>query len=444
MFGIGMEDHRPSLIIDGVAEEQQTMSVKKTFWPFFTSNLNLGYWLVGVLLAVMDLDITTAVIVVLLGNLIASIPPSLLALMGPRTGLTQMESSRASFGKRGIIAPSIINWISCIGWDAINNVPSAAAFVGFAALVGFGMPFWVALLLLVISQMIIGIYGHDLVQAVQKWMGLALFITFAAIGIFTAQHGSFYAMADKHVTVQAFVLGVALIASVNMSWSPYASDYTRYLPRSTPGRAIFWRVFLGMFVSAVLMELIGVITASQITDQTPAGIMEAIKSSSGIFAPIALLIIALSSIPVNAINDNTGAYSLISAGIRIRRQFSAVIASLIGFALAVYGAGQFTTFLENILLLVIYWIAPWGAIVLVDWFYRKEAVDYPTGWASGATVWVISTVGTIALFPATTYYTGPVARALDGLDIGYYVGFVVAGLWYWLLLKARSRKANLA
>jgi purine-cytosine permease-like protein len=41
----------------------------------------------------------------------------------------------------------------------------------------------------------------------------------------------------------------------------------------------------------------------------------------------------------------------------------------------------------------------------------------------------------IALFSASPVYTSPVAKLLGGVDIGYYVGFVVAGAWYWLALR---------
>jgi hypothetical protein len=35
----------------------------------------------------------------------------------------------------------------------------------------------------------------------------------------------------------------------------------------------------------------------------------------------------------------------------------------------------------------------------------------------------------------TSIIVGPIATALDGADIAFYVGFVVAGILYWVLRR---------
>jgi NCS1 family nucleobase:cation symporter-1 len=160
---------------------------------------------------------------------------------------------------------------------------------------------------------------------------------------------------------------------------------------------------------------------------------------TGGFAPLALFAVAISSIAVNSQNDYTAAYSLISAGVRLPRYLSAIVTASLGFVLAVAGAGQFATLFSNYLVVLIYWIAPWAGIVLADWYLCRSGNESGVrGWGLGASVFVVVTGLTIALFSSTSVYTGPIARQLGGTDIGYIVGFFAAGGAY-VLLRPRAR-----
>jgi NCS1 family nucleobase:cation symporter-1 len=73
---------------------------------------------------------------------------------------------------------------------------------------------------------------------------------------------------------------------------------------------------------------------------------------------------------------------------------------------------------------MVYWEFPWMAIVLVDWAMSdKLSFKFSEGWSIGATIWCMTTIITFALFPASDLYTGPIAKMLGGVDIGYYVVF---------------------
>ena len=439
MFTVRMEDHRPALIDNGVHVDDQVMPLNRSFWAFFTVNLVLPFWVVGILVITLGMDFWSGLLVIVIGNAVGAGLTAVLATMGPKTRLSQMESSRASFGKAGTRIPSFLNWITCIGWDVVNNVPSAAAFVGFFAMLGAHLPFWLCLSFLALVQVVIGFYGHHMVQWIEKSLGFALLITFAVVGIVAiTKMGSI--PVDKPFSFKSFLLTLGIVISCVVAYSAYASDYTRYLPSETPTKSVFWRVFLGLFLSSGLLEGFGSVTAGAVVQATPQGLMDAITANTGVFAPIALLLVAISCIPQNAMNDNSGAYSLISAGVRIPRHLSAVIAGVIAFILALWGSGQFVSLLENFLLLLLYWLFPWIAIVLVDWFMgEKSSFKFSHGWSVGATIWAVVTILTMALFPATDLYTGPIAKLLGGVDLGYYVGFGAAGLLYWLVIKNKTK-----
>lgn len=434
-----MESVSPAVVEQGVSGADQTMTIEKVFWSHVTPNLLPAAWVVGVLLPLLGLDIWAGLLAIVVGNLIGALPVALAGLMGPRTGLTQIEVSRFAFGKAGARFPAAINWLMCLGWDAVNNVPSAIALLALAGLAGLHVPFWLALAALVAIQILIGVYGHHLVQDVQKYVGYALLLAFAIIGFLAFSNGGGMAVAASPVSPGMIVLAISIVASYNFGWAAYASDYTRYLPAATPRRAIFWRTFLGLAFSAGLVELFGLLTAALVANPTPGAVIEMVTQLTGSFAPLALLTIGVSAIPSNALNDNTAAYSLITAGLRIPRHVAAVVIGVVSFVLSVYGSGQYTELYTNFLLLMVYWVAPWSAIVLTHWFLNRQTAPrvYPLGWTRAATIFVVVTAATIGLFAATPLYTGPIAVALGGVDIGYFVGFAAAAALYAAAVRLR-------
>jgi NCS1 family nucleobase:cation symporter-1 len=444
--GIRVEDTGTAIVEGAVHEDQRSMPLDHVFWSHFSRNLGPSGWVIGILAATLGLGFWWGLAAIVIGNLLGSVPVAFCALMGPQTGLTQMEDSRFAFGRAGTRLPSFINWICCVGWDAVNNVPSTIALIALLALTGATLPFWLGLALLAGLQMIGSVYGHDVVQMVQKVLGYVLLVVFGIIGYLAVAHGGSIAAPAQPITLATFLLGISLVASFNLGWAPYSADYTRYLPPSTAPAKIFTLSFLGMFSSGLLIEIAGLLTASAIPDTTPGALITSITTLTGGFAPLALFAIAISSVAVNSQNDNTAAYSLISAGVRLPRYLSAIVTGALGYVIAVAGAGQFALLYSNYLVVLVYWIAPWLGIMLADWYlHRKNGLEtsYEPGWSVGASIFVVVTVATIALFSSTSVYTGPIAKLLGGTDIGFFVGFfVAAGVYIALRSPKRSYAAT--
>jgi NCS1 family nucleobase:cation symporter-1 len=394
----------------------------------------------GALVAGIGLDFRTGLLALVVGNILGALPVGLNATIGPRTGLTQIEISRFSFGRTGTRVPATLNWISAVGWDAVNNVPSVLALVALGARFGLTLPFWLGLAALVAIQLTASMYGHHVVQVLAKYVCYVLIVVFAITGIVAVAAGGSFAAARGTVTPTMFLLAVSMVAGFNIGFAPYSSDYTRYLPRATKPQTIFALSFGGLTASAFALEVCGLLTASRLHDLSPAGVIDGIGKLTGPFGPVALIAIAVSAVAINSINDNTAAYSLISTGVRIPRHVSAIVTSLCGFALAAAGAGKFAELFANYLLLLLYWIAPWAGIVLADWLLYRGRRAAPA-WGTGAAIFAVVTPLTIALFSATEIYTGPIAKFLGGADIGFFVGFFAASAAYLVLERRRSVSA---
>jgi NCS1 family nucleobase:cation symporter-1 len=437
MAKIRMERTQHSLVTDGVLEHEQTLAAGKPFWVLLVGSIGVSTWLMGVLLAGMGLDFTNAMFVLLFGSIVSAMLPALTSILGPLTRLSQMEAGRFSLGRTGKKLPAFLNWLNAIGWDVINNVLSAAALVAFLNWFGVPAPLWVALGVLVGIQLAIGVYGHHVIQETSKYTGILLGIIFVVIGLIAIHKTGGVPIADKPSSLKDILLGFVLLVAFGAGgWTTYSADYTRYLPTGTPSRIVFLSIFSSIFLALFVLSFFGYMTTSMIAEQTPEGVMRGLQGVAGNFAPFVLFLIAFNSIPVNAINDNSAAYSLMSAGFKFSRPISAIIGAVIGYIICLFADNSFVDFFENFLFLFFHWVAPWSAIILVHWFTigRKEQVT-PSGITRGCVIFVAVSALSILLFSANSLYTGLLSEAVGGVDIGPYIGFVTAGLVYYASLR---------
>lgn len=437
-----MERTQHSLITEGVLEHEQTLSVERPFWVFFMANIGIAYWLIGDVVASMGLSFSDGMFALFVGSTLGALLPAILAIMGPTSRLSQVEAGRFSLGKEGKKLPAFLNWTGCIGWDVIGNILSAAAFVALLKVFHVDMPTWLALGVLIGIQLLIGVYGHHLIQDIAKYTGGLLGLFFVIIGII-AMHKTSFVNPEHPAAFKDVVSAITLLMACNISWAPYATDYTRYLPVKTSNRKIFLAVFSGLFLSLFLLALFGFMTASTIQQQTPTGVMKALQDLSGRFSPLILVFIAFNSIANNAVNDNSAAYSLMSAGLKLSRPVSTIFGGILGYVVCLLATDTFISFFENFLFLFAHWIAPWSAIVLVHWFMKSnKKQSTPSGITSGFVIFFVVSALSIGLFSANSLYTGLLSESVGGVDMGPYIGVFTAAISYyaWLKLSAPSRK----
>ncbi len=286
MANIRMEKTHHSLITDGVSEQEQTLKTNKPFWVFFVGNIGIPTWLMGVLTAGMGVNFADAMFVIVLGNFVGSLIPASVAILGPKSRLSSMESGRFALGSFGKRIPAFLQWIACVGWDCINNLMAASALVLFCVITGISTPLWVVLLVVIGIQMLIGIYGHHVVQDTSKYTGILLGVAFLAIGLIAMHQTPSAPIISAPTQLKDLLSAFVLIVAFNLAgWTTWTADYTRYLPKKTPSKTVFLIIFAPIFVSSIVLMFFGYITAAAVTDQTPDGIMKALQGLSGHFAP---------------------------------------------------------------------------------------------------------------------------------------------------------------
>jgi nucleobase:cation symporter-1, NCS1 family len=128
------------------------------------------------------------------------------------------------------------------------------------------------------------------------------------------------------------------------------------------------------------------------------------------------------------------------------RMVTATIITLIGLAIALFAAGNFLTNYTNFILLLLYVLVPWTAINLVD-FYLVRHGEYDVNaffTAEGGIYGRFNkpAIGCYVLgiliqlpFVSTELYTGPIAKALGGVDLSWIVGLTVISPVYYVLAQ---------
>ena len=213
---------------------------------------------------------------------------------------------------------------------------------------------------------------------------------------------------------------------------------------------VFWWTVLGLTLAAGWVEILGLLVADKATDGGAVDTINTVLSGTPL-AALAMLAIGIGTIAVNAMNDYTGSLSLQAAGIRVPRVYSAILVAVLGFGVTLWlNAGDLVGKIENILLFLSYWIAPWAAVVLADWRLRRgratvsRLVDFGS-LHSGTLALASLIVGFIVSLPFQQSSLGEDLRKSTGLpinaisddvlhyaDLAYVVGFAVAFVIFWI------------
>jgi NCS1 family nucleobase:cation symporter-1 len=422
--------------------------VHRMFTVWFTPNMELSGVFTGTLAVAFGLGFKLGLLAIVAGTIIGSLPVAILCTWGPKTGVAQVPLARLPFG-RTIVLPGTVQWLSSIAWDALVGL-----FGGEAAQLLLHVPFWLGVAIVLTLEGIVSVYGYEFVHRLQSWGSAILIVLFAVLTVRIFQHH----VVLPHDTVHggalagAFVLMVTVSVSEGISWATYASDYSRYMKPASSKAAIFWLTLAGLTASYVWVETIGLAGASVLGTQTAAGVRTLM--GGGLLGVLALIAIVFGAIASNSMNDYTGSLAFQAMGARVKRPVIAAAVAVLAFAAILWmNAGDTSGKFENLLLFIGYWIAPFCAIVMIDWRYAKDR--YTPAFLSGALAFrnlgsgwpalVAFVVGFAAMVPFmdTSIVVGPVAKALDGADLAFYVGFVVTGIVYYLLRKLAAGSPRL-
>src|SRR3954470_22945225 len=195
------------------------------FWTWMSPNLEFATIFVGVI-SVLFFQQTfgQAVAAIVLGTALGSTTHGILSARGPSMGVPQMVLSRIGFGYGGNILPAGLNAVVAgIGWFAVNSVSGALALATLTKL-----PDLLCLVIVVLAQVAVAFFGHNLVQAFERYAFPVLGLIFVITSVVILSKGH-YGGATPGVVggVGSFLISVGATFGYAAGWNPYATDYTR-------------------------------------------------------------------------------------------------------------------------------------------------------------------------------------------------------------------------
>jgi NCS1 family nucleobase:cation symporter-1 len=384
-----------------------------------------------------------------LGTLAAALILGLLSNTGPRSGEPQIVYTRRIFGLRGSYLGAGLTLFIAIGWFAVDCVIAAQA---GAQLIGGGNR-WITLglvLLIATISVAVAILGHETIKVLATYGAIAFAALSLALFIFLAPQ--FHWTQGPVVTGSdypgAFVLGFMTCFALVASWYPFASDYSRYLPRSSSTRAVTLWAGAGVVLPMLLLGLFGLLLPTiDVRLASDQGVLAVISRHAPAWVAVPFFaFVVLGEVWANYFDVYTAGLVTLAMGFRLRRWQTALGCGLLGTALASYAVliSDFHLAYEDFLILTYLWAPAWAAVVLLTFFFF-EAKPRPrlalAAWLSGTAASLVfvnydnlfsNLVGT------PKFFNGGLVSALHGADLSGLVSVAAAAAVYWTGRRVRS------
>src|SRR3954466_4436462 len=436
-------------------------------WIWAGANIAPVNWALGALGIILKLGLMETLAVIVIGNLVGCAIFASFTVMGHKTGVNQMVLSRSSFGVRGAALPSILMFLMTLGWIGVNTYFPVK--ISMAILGQFGVPdTWLIeiliMTLVMVLQVLIGVYGFYAIRTFEKYtvpptiavMVLMSVLAWTQLGV--VNWGLTTSLPPGAHLAMLTLLMTAIGVGWGISWVTWASDYSRFVPKSVSSRTVFWYSYVGMLVPSVWLAALGATIASTTLDTDPAKMVSAVFG--GPTSILVLLMVLHGPIASNILNVYSAALAALSAGFNFSRVALAAIVGVAGYLVTLYFifAPSFAKAFDNWMISLLLWMSPWAGVVLADFFLmRNDKIDVaelykaPETSAYGDINWsgiIAFLAGLVAgwsvqdgLVPALQ---GPISTGLlGGADLSWLFGIIVAGGLY-LALSQRAVGATVA
>jgi NCS1 family nucleobase:cation symporter-1 len=413
------------------------------FYVWFAAGLNFPIMVLGFSAAWFGLSLTAAVTAVIAGAAVGSLLMGVLSRMGVHLGVPQQMQARGPLGFVGNLLPvAYINVFAGVGWAALTVILGGKALGELT-----GIPFLVSAIGLVALQLVVAVFGYNMIHFLQKVLSFVLVVLFALMTVVAVTRGSAPLEANSEAggyigATGGWITLAGWFLAFLVAWTPFASDYSRYLPDDREvSRRAGWLTGLGNFITLSWLGVAGAVVAGGATSADP---ITALRDLTGPWAVPCLLAILLSSFSQNFLNVYGGAISLQTLGLPVSRTQAVVLICVAAFGVSLWAESgvydKFTVFLN----LTAYFIAPYVAVILLDYavggrrdkqriaelFDKRRVLEW------GFVAWLAGVLGSVP-FWQSTIFTGPLADVVDGGDVSMYVGFAIASVVFLATFRLR-------
>lgn len=445
--------------VEPIPDRDRDSTGPQQMWIWAGANIAPINWALGALGIILKLGLRETIAVIVIGNVVGCAIFAAFTVMGHKTGVNQMVLSRSAFGRRGAYLPSAMMFLMTLGWIGVNTyfpVKIAMGILGQFGIADTLLPNLVVITLIMVLQVGIGIYGFYAIRTFEKYTVPLTIIVMVVMSVAAwSQPGVVnWGLTSSLPPGARFTMLTLLMTAIGVgwgiSWVTWASDYSRFVPRSVPSASVFWYSYIGMFVPTVWLGILGATIASVTNDADPAKMVSAVFG--GPMAILVLLLVLHGPIASNILNVYSSALAALSMDVKISRVALAWIVGIAGYIVTAYFvfSPSFAKAFDNWMIGLLLWMSPFAGVVLSDYYLkRKGVIDVPELYRSPGTSAYgdVNWAGMIAfvlglaagwsvedgLVPALQ---GPISTGyLGGADLSWLVGIVVAGGIYLALAR---------
>lgn len=303
---------------------------------------------------------------------------AMISIPGFRLGISTIAYSKTIFTNSIVRAIASNGWITDIGWQTMGLMtlfyiivsvidrldvmplrPGAISAIVIGSLLTYSVPF----------------IGHHALALAQKIISIFV-VSFSMIIIIYDYHASTFAGHVLNVAHGGFYytlsgLCVALIAGA-ISWSPSASDYTRFIKASHSGKSVFLSILFGGVAGNSLLLISGyILYTNGGVSITQSGILISrnIASNSMIYY-LALLFFGLSLIATNFISSYSSTFKAsIAINKEVNKSYLLVLDGVVATTLSsivVINGHSYITSIKDFLSLAQLVVVPWAGIAAAN------------------------------------------------------------------------------
>ncbi len=434
--------------IDYVPEHDRKAKPIDLLWMWSGTTSNVLVFFYGAIVIAIGVSFLQAVFIITLGTFAGYLLLGISSLIGPNAGTSALATARAPFGINFNRFNAFSNWALVVCYEVADLVVIVLAFVALAGKMGIHdttATKIVVILIAVAIQLPLPLFGHATVMRMMRVLVglLLLFAVIMAILLAGKMHPS---QLQQHGSLGAITVALALtLSGGGLGWAAYGADYSRYLPKSSPKRQVFWYTVIGAMIPQMFFMLLGAAVATTVPGAADlvAGVTAALPN----WFTVPYLILAIVSLyAVNTVDLYSSGLNLQAIGVRVKRWIAVCIDLAIATILLfiVIFSKRFNTILEDFLLFGLVWIAPFVAIYLTDWFLRGGYYDpvsllRPKGglyWHKNGIRWpaaigqVVGMVGSFLWLSAYPAWFGPLTNRTGGQDWDILFGGGLAAIIY--------------
>jgi purine-cytosine permease-like protein len=433
------------------SERRGRVTDQATIW--FAGSAQLLSLATGAIGITLGLNLGWTLIALGIGTILGTIPVAAHATQGPHLGLPQMIQSRPQFGRYGALfiwaMAIIVYWGYVVLGGNLLGVTSAQLGAGSA-------PTWAVITCL--AAVVLAIFGYHWLHVAQRVITMALVVIIAIyiVGLTVGGHiaPSLFDLTETF-NLAPFLVVVSAATGYQLTWAFFVSDYSRYMPAHTSKRSIITYTSLGLILGLFAFMAVGAICAALLPkDDFITGLAVTGNYVFPGLGPLMLIAGGLGLLGLMAMCVYGGSLTLITAldsirPVRPTRRIRLITILLVGvtgtIAAALVPADFLNTSFATVLAVIAYLMAPWTSVNLTDFFlirkgnysviemFKKDGIYGLWNWR-GLAAYAITFVIMIP-FMNLSFYEGPAAKAMGGVDIAFFVGVPVGILTYWLLCR---------